>query len=102
MSEPDMLALQPETNLLLCYSGGTACFGGQDFLDQFSAGELRRYLEAWVVGAETNSQGVAALRLENREELVEAVLTPLLARCREIDPAFSYSWSGVDVCRYNG
>ena len=69
---------------------------GEDVLDQFSAGELRRYLEAWDGRAETNSQGIALL-VEFREELVEAVLTPLLARCREIDPAFSYSWSGVDV-----
>jgi hypothetical protein len=67
-------------------------------LGQFSADELRRYLEAWDGRAGTNSQGIALL-VEFRAGLVEAVLAPLLAKCREIDPAFSYTWSGVDDCR---
>ena len=99
VGETDMLALQldTETEFFRYYQKlALRALEGEDVLGEFSAGELRRYLEAWDGRAETMSQGIALL-VEFREELVEAVLAPLLTKCREIDPAFSYNWSGVDV-----
>jgi penicillin amidase len=62
----------------------------------FSAQELRKYLRAWDGRAETGSLGLPLL-VEFREELVEAIFTPLLAKCRAAEPGFTYFWNGVDV-----
>lgn len=61
-----------------------------------SSTALRRYLEAWDGRAEPDSLGLPLL-VEFRQALAEAILAPLVARCRDLDPAFSYGWSGVDV-----
>ena len=98
-SERDMLDLQldTETEVYRFYQkAALRALAGDGVLDRFSIAELRQYISGWNGKAETNSFGIALL-VEFREELVEAVITPLLARCREIDPAFFYSWSGVDV-----
>ena len=99
ISEPDMLALQvdTETEFYRYYQKlALRALEGEDFLGQFSARDLRHYIEAWDGRAETNSEGIALL-VEFREELVKAVLAPLFAKCREIEPNFSYNWSSVDV-----
>ena len=97
--EPDMLALQLDTeadSYRYYQKVALRALEGEDALGPFPASELRRYLTAWDGRAETNSLGIALL-IEFREELVEAVLSPLLARCRDVDPTFSYNWTGVDV-----
>lgn len=99
ISELDMLSVQldTETEFYRYYQKvALRALEGEDVIGEFPAGELRRYLESWDGRAEPNSKGIALL-IEFREELVEAVLTPLLAKCREIEPNFSYSWSSVDV-----
>ena len=99
ISEPDMLALQldTDTDFYRYYQKlALRVLEGEDALGPFPTGDLRRYLEAWDGRAEANSKGIALL-VEFREELVKAVLAPLLAKCRDVEPSFSYNWSGVDV-----
>ncbi|HEY8007946.1 MAG TPA: penicillin acylase family protein [Methylocella sp.] len=99
ISEADMLALQLDTDAdFYRYYQKLALrvLEGEDALGSFPAGDLRRYLEAWDGRAEANSRGIALL-VEFREALVKAVLAPLLAKCRDVEPNFSYNWSSVDV-----
>lgn len=98
-NERDMLNLQldTETEVYRFYQKlALRALAGEGLLGRFSMAELRHYILAWDGKAETNSLGIALL-IEFREQLVEAMIAPLLAKCREIDPAFAYSWSGVDV-----
>lgn len=99
VTEREMLALQldTETEFYRYYQhlALTALEGLDVSSPMFTAG-LRRYLEAWDGRAETESLGLPLL-VEFREELVEAVLAPLLGKCRAIDPTFAYNWSGVDL-----
>ncbi|WP_018268145.1 penicillin acylase family protein [Methylosinus sp. LW4] len=53
-------------------------------------------LEAWDGRAEDNSLGLPLI-VEFRNSLIDAVLSPLLARCRAVDPGFVYDWSNADV-----
>jgi penicillin amidase len=99
ISERDMLDVQLDTMSDVYRYYQTAALRALkdgDHLGRFSTAELRRYVSAWDGKAETSSLGIALL-VEFREQLVEAVLAPLLAKCREIDPAFTYSWSSVDI-----
>jgi penicillin amidase len=57
---------------------------------------LKRHVQSWDGRAEPGSLGLALL-VEFREELLDAVFTPLLASCREADPRFEYRWSFLDV-----
>ncbi|WP_051928064.1 penicillin acylase family protein [Nitrosococcus oceani] len=58
-------------------------------------GALRRYLRAWDGRAEPSSLGLPVL-VEFRRILADAVLSPFLARCRELDPNFQYHWRNMD------
>ena len=58
--------------------------------------EIGQALVDWDGRAETDSRGLPLI-MEFRKRLIDGVLSPLLARCRRIDPTFSYFWSSVDV-----
>jgi len=57
--------------------------------------DLRRNLEAWDGYAEVDSSGLAVL-VEFRQRLADAVFSPFLARCRQLDPSFEYGWRIMD------
>jgi penicillin amidase len=69
---------------------------GGDSPGAFSNANLRQYIEAWDGRAEPESRGLPLLA-EFRAELVKAVLAPLLAKCRVLDPSFQYRWNNADV-----
>lgn len=56
---------------------------------------LRHYLRAWDGRAEPSSLGLPVL-VEFRRILADAVLSPFLAQCRELDPNFQYHWRNMD------
>ncbi|WP_159731825.1 penicillin acylase family protein, partial [Methylosinus sp. Ce-a6] len=56
---------------------------------------LIRALEAWDGRAEAQSFGLPLL-VEFRKALIEALLSPILARCRALDRDFAYDWANVD------
>ncbi|SFK58290.1 penicillin acylase family protein [Methylocapsa palsarum] len=99
IGESDMLAAQldTQTDVYRYYqSAALRALEGAPVQTLASFAGLRRALEDWDGRAETNSLGLAVL-VEFREALVEAVLTPLFHKCRELDPSFAYFWSGADV-----
>ncbi len=99
IGERDMLALQLDTGteFYRYYQRlGLRALEVGGLTGQFSKEKLSRYLEAWDGRAETNSLGLALL-VEFRDELVKAVLAPLLSKCRAIDPSFKYFWNNADV-----
>lgn len=55
---------------------------------------LQRYLKAWDGRAEPDSLGLPLL-VEFRQALIEAVFSPILARCAEVDAKFE--WNPTDV-----
>lgn len=57
---------------------------------------LREDVQSWDGRAEPDSRGLAVL-VEFRGLLAEAVLSPYLARCRALDPAFQYTWRNLDA-----
>lgn len=97
ISERDMLQLQLDTQAdFYRYYHRLALQALQRSSDnEFRVG-LRRHLEAWHGRADVDSIGFSLLQ-EFRFTLLHAVVTPLFAACREIDPSFSYSWSNSDV-----
>jgi penicillin amidase len=56
---------------------------------------LAEILETWNGQANPDSLGLPLL-VEFRRVLLDAVLSPLLARCRTIDPGFAYTWRNPD------
>lgn len=58
--------------------------------------KIKEALFAWDGKAEADSLGLPMI-VEFRKRVIDAILSPLLARCRKIDPDFSYVWTGVDV-----
>jgi penicillin G amidase len=58
--------------------------------------KIREAALAWDGKAETDSLGLPMI-VEFRKRVIDAILSPLLARCRKIDSDFSYVWTGVDV-----
>ncbi|TDX61136.1 penicillin amidase [Methylosinus sp. sav-2] len=60
------------------------------------AAALIHALETWDGRAEDNSLGLPLI-VEFRNSLIDAVLSPLLARCRALEPGFVYEWSNADV-----
>src|ERR1700730_5074310 len=99
VTEQNMLALQLDTKTEFYryyQQAALRVLEGEGSIGPFSKKELRQYLEAWDGRAETNSLGLPLL-VEFRAELMKAVLDPLLAGCREIEPLFSYHWHGADV-----
>jgi penicillin amidase len=99
ITERDMLALQLDTrtDFYRYYQQlGLRALEGGGLTGQFSNDELRHYLEAWDGQAETSSLGLALLG-QFRNDLVKALLEPVLVSCRKIDPSFRYSWHNADV-----
>jgi len=96
--EDDMLALQLDTTSdFYRYYQALALRalnapGGEK--SSFSA-NLRRYLEAWDGRAEVDSYGFPLI-YEFREALIDAILSPIVARCIKVDPVFEYGWTGID------
>lgn len=98
VTEADLLSLQLDTaseyyryyqNLALrVLKAPNGELGGE-------AETLRHYLEAWDGRAELNSLGLPLL-VEFSEELLDAILSPIVARCREVDPSFELAWSTLD------
>jgi penicillin amidase len=58
--------------------------------------EMKQALLAWDGRAETDSFGLPII-VEFRKTVVDAILSPILARCRRLAPSFSYGWTGADV-----
>jgi penicillin amidase len=98
LSEPAMLSLQLDTtSQFYRYYQGLAL----RVLDEPNGVDaelsvVRAYLEAWDGRAEIDSLGFPLI-VEFRNALIDAVISPIVARCAEIDPNFKYAWSGVDV-----
>jgi penicillin amidase len=59
------------------------------------ATRLAEILETWNGQANPDSLGLPLL-VEFRRVLLDAVLSPVLARCRAIDPGFVYNWRNPD------
>lgn len=99
VGERDMLGLQLDTGTeFYRYYQHLAlrALEGEDSSGAFSNANLRQYIEAWDGRAEPESLGLPLLA-EFRAELVKAVLAPLLAKCRDLDPSFQYRWNNADV-----
>jgi len=98
LTEGDMLALQLDTTTeFYRYYQALAlqALSVPEAHEDGASAKLRRYLEAWDGRAEIDSLGLPLI-VEFREALIDAILSPVVARCREVDPAFEYDWSGVD------
>jgi len=97
VSEKDMLALQldTETSYYEFYRrtalDALNAAGGDKAEDR----ELKGYLETWNGRADPNSSGLPLIE-EFSEELQDAVLSPILARCRTIRPDFELGWTILD------
>lgn len=57
---------------------------------------MKQVLQAWNGRADVDSEGLPLI-LEFRKAVVDAILSPLLARCKKLDEKFSYSWANVDA-----
>lgn len=97
VDEGDMLSLQLDTASEFYRYYQTVALRALNALDgeESSLGALRRYLNAWDGRAEVDSLGLPLL-VEFRQMLVDTILSPIVARCREVDPAFAYYWNGLD------
>ncbi|HTV31880.1 MAG TPA: penicillin acylase family protein [Methylocella sp.] len=98
LGEDDMLALQLDTTsefyrYYQALALRTLNAPGGD--ESSATANLRGYLEAWDGRAEVDSLGLPLI-VEFREALIDAILSPIVARCREVDPAFEYDWTGID------
>ena len=58
--------------------------------------EARRYIEAWNGNMDHNSLGIGLLWLW-REKLASVVFSPVVARCRQVDPNFFYAWRKLET-----
>jgi penicillin amidase len=58
--------------------------------------EARRAIEAWNGRMDADSLGIGLLWLW-REKLAAAIFAPVVARCRQIEPDFSYSWREMET-----
>lgn len=58
--------------------------------------EARRYIEAWDGHMDAGSLGIGLLWLW-RENLASAVFAPVVARCRQLEPDFAYSWREMET-----
>jgi penicillin G amidase len=57
--------------------------------------QLRINLESWDGFAEQESTGLAVL-IEFRRLLLDAVISPFLAKCRQLEPEFRFYWPASD------
>ncbi|WFP49599.1 penicillin acylase family protein [Methylomonas sp. EFPC3] len=69
---------------------------GIDPAAQAETAAIRAYLLAWNGRADADSLGLPLL-VEFRKQLIEAVIPPFLAACKQADPEFSYAWNYVDT-----
>ncbi|ARN83979.1 penicillin acylase family protein [Methylocystis bryophila] len=98
LAESDMLALQLDTTTDFYRYYQTLALralNGPGSSGDTLAPDLRADLEAWDGRAEVDSLGFPLIN-EFREVLIDEILSPIVARCREVDPAFEYYWSGID------
>ena len=97
LAEGDMLALQLDTTTEFYRYYQTLALRVLSSRngDNKDMSKIRRYLEAWDGRAEIDSLGLPLIVMF-RNELAEAVISPIVARCREIDSTFRYSWTGID------
>ncbi len=58
--------------------------------------EARRYIEAWNGHMDADSLGIGLL-WQWREKLAAIVFAPVVARCRQVDANFSYSWRQMET-----
>lgn len=63
--------------------------------DETSLG-MKRALSSWDGRAEADSVGLPLIDAF-RSRIIDVVLSPLLARCRRLDPSFVYGWINVDT-----
>lgn len=99
VDEHDMVRLQLDTTTeFYRYYQALAirALGVQEGEDSHATNRLIRALEAWNGKAEIDSLGLPLL-VEFRKSLIESVLSPLLAKCRALDPKFGYDWSNADL-----
>ena len=57
---------------------------------------LRDYLKNWNGRADIDSLGLPIL-VEFRKQLIDAVFTPFLGACKQVDKNFVYTWNYVDT-----
>jgi penicillin amidase len=69
--------------------------GGESRLDP-ELEEARRVIEAWNGHMDADSQGIGLLWLW-RENLAAAAFAPVVARCRQVEPGFSYTWRKMET-----
>ncbi|MFO1417429.1 MAG: penicillin acylase family protein [Methylotetracoccus sp.] len=67
-----------------------------DVRDHPELEEIRDYVNAWEGDAEILTSGLPLL-VEYRAELADAVLSPFLGACRDLEPDFAFVWAQVDV-----
>jgi penicillin amidase len=58
--------------------------------------EARRAIEAWNGHMDADSLGIGLLWLW-REKLAAVAFAPVVARCRQVDPDFSYAWRKLET-----
>ncbi len=58
--------------------------------------EARHYIEAWNGRMDADSLGIGLL-WQWREKLSALVFAPVVARCRQADPDFSYTWRKLET-----
>ena len=58
--------------------------------------EARAYVDAWDGHMDAGSQGIGLLWLW-REKLAAAVFAPAVARCRQFEPDFAYTWRDMET-----
>jgi penicillin amidase len=97
LAEDDMLSLQLDTSteFYRYYQALALRVLNSQTGDNGDMSQVRRYLEAWDGRADVDSLGLPLI-VEFRDELIEAVIAPIVSRCREVDSTFQYAWSGVD------
>lgn len=97
LSEKDMLALQLDTTTAFYgYYQRLALKALEQRQNDAAHAALTRYIAAWDGRAEIDSLGLALI-VEFRTQLIDAVISPIVARCVEADPSFRYGWSSADV-----
>jgi len=97
-TEADMLALQLDTatEFYRYYQRlALSALENDDGTFDASSDALRRYIEGWDGRADTNSRALPLL-VEFVDALNDAVLAPVVARCREADPHFVLGWAQID------
>lgn len=96
VSERDMAAIQLDTRAEPYRYYQRLALRALDGADDDAHAKVKRALLDWDGAANSGSVGLPLIA-EFRAKLVAAILSPLLTRCRRLDPSFSYYWTNVDV-----